>query len=631
MAIPLRRLLPSASSLTAQLFKTWKLIWSASQNWTFAWVVLLIIQGVLPAVSVLLTRQLVDSLVLVVGTGVTWGSIQTILLPTALMASILILTQLLGSVSELIRTMQAELVQDHISQRIHTQSMMIDFGCYESSEYNDYLERARSGAGSRSLALLESSGSILQNSITLLTVATILINYGVWLPIILLGSALPTFYVVIRLNRLQYDWSRRTTTDRRRLQYFELLLTHATVAAELRIFNFGPYFRDAYQALRRRLRREKFKLIRDQGLSRFVAGVIALLIAGIALVWMGRQVLLGAVTLGDLALFYQAFNRGQTGIKSALSSLGQIYKNSLFVSDLFKFLNLAPKIIDPPQPLPIPTVLRQGIRFNRVTFRYPGEGEAVLKDFDLFIPANKIVAIVGDNGAGKSTLLKLLCRFYDPESGQIELDGTDIRHFSVRELRRLMTVLFQTPITYQLPASENIALGDLTTSDEAQQIREAAIGAGIHDKLMSLPHQYNTLLGKWFPGGTDLSGGQWQRVALARAFFRKAPIIILDEPTSAMDPWAESDWLDRFRTMATNRTAVVITHRFTLAMRADQIHVMRRGHIVESGTHTQLLAQDGLYAESWRSQLQTKAPADNPHDAETTTPLSPLSRESLAT
>ncbi|NER81950.1 MAG: ABC transporter ATP-binding protein [Leptolyngbya sp. SIO1D8] len=564
------------------------------------------------------------NLVLVVGQGMAWETIQIVLLPTVLMAIILLITQILGSVNELIRTMQSELVQDHISRLVHDKSISIDFGCYESSEYNDKLDRARSGAGSRSLALLESSGNFLQNSVTLLAVAALLLNYGLWLPFVLLGSALPTFYVVLRLNRLQYQWSQRTTTDRRRLQYFELILTHATMAAELRLFNLGPHFRDTYQTLRRRLRTEQFKLIRDQSISRFAAGLIAFLLAGVGLSWMGRQVLAGAVTLGDLALFYQAFNRGQTGIKSVLGNLGQLYKNSLFINNLFEFLRIQPQIVDPPYPEPVPTTLRQGIRFNQVTFRYPGSTEPVLKNFDLTIPAGKIVAIVGDNGAGKSTLLKLLCRFYDPEIGSVELDNTNIRKFPVQALRRLITVLFQFPMTYQLPANENIALGDLTALPEKDRIQAAAIGAGIHDKLMRLPEQYNALLGKWFPGGTDLSGGEWQRISLARAFFRQAPIIILDEPTSAMDPWAEADWLDRFRTMASGRTAIVITHRFTLAMRADQIHVMRAGSIVESGTHTQLLEQDGLYAESWRSQMQV--PSSVTETPESSTELSHLSK-----
>jgi ATP-binding cassette, subfamily B, bacterial len=584
--------------------QTFKLIWSASRNWTLAWIVLLIFQGLLPAATVYLTRFFIDQLVAIAGAGTSWASIQMILIPTGLMASALVLTELLQSAGEWVRTAQSELVQDYISTLIHSQSINIDLGCYESSDYNDYLSRAREGASGRALALLENAGNLLQNSITLIAVAAILLHYGIWLPIILLVSALPTFYTTFRLNLRQYQWSQRTTIDRRWLMYYDLLLTDSWMAAELRLFNFGGYFRSIYQELRRRLRREQMTLLRDQSLSRLLAGMMALLVAGGALAWMGRQVLLGTLTLGDLALFYQAFNKGQGIVKSLLGSLGQIYKNSLFISNLFDFLQLKPQIVDPPNPVPVPQKLELGIRFRQVTFRYPGSETAVLENFNLTVPAGKIVAIVGDNGAGKSTLIKLLCRFYDPESGSVELDKINLREFAVQELRRLITVLFQSPIQYHTTVTQNIVLGDLSATPSQTEIEAAAKGAGIHDKIISLPQEYGSMLGKWFPGGTDLSGGQWQRLALARAFFRKSQIIILDEPTSAMDPWAEFDWLERFRTMANGRTALVITHRFTLAMRADIIHVMRAGEIVESGSHDELLAKNGLYAQSWHSQMQ---------------------------
>jgi ATP-binding cassette, subfamily B, bacterial len=282
--------------------------------------------------------------------------------------------------------------------------------------------------------------------------------------------------------------------------------------------------------------------------------------------------------------------------------LGQLYRNSLFVSNLFEFLQLQPQVIDPPHPYPVPLPFKQGICFQNVTFRYPGSDLPVLQNFNLTIPAGKIVAIVGDNGAGKSTLIKLLCRFYDPAAGRIELDGVDLRDFSVAELRQAITVLFQSPVPYYVKVSQNISFGDISATLSHADIEAAGREAGIHEKLKRLPQGYDSQLGKAFPNGTDLSGGEWQRLALARAFLRKAQLIILDEPTSAMDPWTEQDWLARFRIMATGRTAVVITHRFTLAMQADMIHLMRAGEIVESGNHRDLLKQNGLYAESWRSQ-----------------------------
>lgn len=594
-------------SQIAYLPHTFGLIWSASRYWTLAWLILLIIQGILPAATVYLTRSVVNGLVSVVGSGIAWESVQVILVPVALMAGVLILTEFLQGVSEWIRTAQSELVQDHVNALIHHQSMTIDYGCYESSEFNDHLNRAREGASTRSLALLENSGSLVQNSITLLTMAAILLPYGLWLPLILCVSAIPAFFVALHTNLRHYQWSQRTTTDRRRLQYYDMLLTHSWAAAEMRLFNLGPYFQPAYQRLRDRLRQEQMKLIQNQSLNRLSAGLLALLVTGIALIWMGQQALLGLITLGDLALFYQAFNQGQSIIKSLLGNLGQIYKNSLFIGNLFEFLQLKPQITDPVTLTPMPTRLTQDIRFRQVTFRYPGSDTATLENFNLTIPAGKIVAIVGDNGAGKSTLIKLLCRFYDPESGRIEMDGIDLRNFSLAELRRLITVLFQFPIPYYVSAAQNIVLGDIFAMPEQFEIEAAAKGAGIHEKIINLPQQYESPLGKWFPGGTELSGGEWQRLALARSFLRKAQLIILDEPTSAMDPWAEFDWLERFRKLANGRTALVITHRFTLAMRADIIHVMRKGQILESGSHDQLLAQGGLYAQSWRSQMQANS------------------------
>ncbi|YAF95742.1 MAG: ABC transporter ATP-binding protein [Nodularia sp. CChRGM 3473] len=594
----------SANTILSHVIETFKLVWVASHYWTVTWMVALFVQGLLPAASISLTPQVVNALVKATGSGVSMASVQQILLPVGLMAGIMVLGEVLNSASEWIRTAQSELIHDYITGLIHKQSVAVDYGFYEYSEYNDKLERAREGASGRSLALLESTGSLLQNTVTLLAMATILLSYGLWLPAILVISAFPAFYFLTYINKVQYQWSQRTTTDRRWLMYYDYLLTNSAIAAEIRLFDFADYFQSSYQNLRRRLRREHFNLLKLQTAGRLIAVLIALIIAGSALAWMGRQVLLGILTLGDLALFFQAFNQGQSIVKNLLSNLGQIYRNGLFLGNLFEFLRIQPKIVSPPNPISVPSALKQGIKFRQVCFSYPGSQEPVLDNFNLTLPAGKIVAIVGDNGAGKSTLIKLLCRFYDPDSGSIELDGIDFRSFCVKELRRLITVLFQSPIPYNTTAGENIALGNISTAFNQEDIEVAAQASGIHEKLLRLPLGYNSMLGKLFPDGTDLSGGQWQRLALARAFFRRAQIIILDEPTSAMDPWAEHDWLERFRTLASDRTAVVITHRFTLAMQADIIHVMRAGKIVESGNHDELLALDGLYAQSWKTQME---------------------------
>ena len=258
----------------------------------------------------------------------------------------------------------------------------------------------------------------------------------------------------------------------------------------------------------------------------------------------------------------------------------------------------------PDDPKPVPAELTQGIRFQDVTFYYPGTESPALENFDLFIPAGTVTAIVGPNGAGKSTLLKLLCRLYDPSEGRVEYDGTDIRQFAPGELRQRTTVMFQMPMRYQAAARQNIQVGDLSRSAASGEVEAAARGALAHEFIEALPRGYDTHLGKWFEAGAELSGGQWQRVSLARAFYRQAPIIALDEPTSAMDSWAENAWLQQFGELVAGQTTLLITHRFTTAMHADQIFVMRDSAIVESGTHDTLLEEDGYYAESWRQQVE---------------------------
>jgi ATP-binding cassette subfamily B protein len=579
------------------------LIWRAARGWTLAWFTLLCIEGLLPAALVYLSRSLVDSLAAAIGTGWSWENIWPVAFPGALITVIIAVQELMQGLSSWVRTAQAELVRDHLSALVHEKSLAVDLAFYESPEYHDQLERARNDLSSRPLALLESMGGLLQNSITLLAMAMLLIPYGVWLPFVLFISTIPAFYVVLHFNRRYHRWWEQTTPDRRRAQYYDMMLTHSAVAAELRLFDLGSYFKASYQTLRRRMRVERLTFTRDQGLARLGAGLAGVLISGSALAWMLWRALQGRATLGDLALFYQAFQRGQGLLRSLLENLGQIYANTLFLGNLFEFLELKPRVADPLNPVLPQPALREAIRFQQVAFRYPGSDRRVLQDFNLTIPSGQIIAIVGANGAGKSTLLKLLCRFYDPEAGLIALDGSDIRDMTLQNLRRMITVLFQWPVPYQATAAQNIAFGDLSANQGATELEMAARSAGAHDVIRRLPKGYDTLLGKWFANGVELSVGEWQRLALARAFFRRAEILILDEPTSALDSWAEADWFDRFRSLANGRTAIIITHRFTIARRADVIHVMEAGRIVESGKHDELLGHGGLYARSWAAQL----------------------------
>jgi ATP-binding cassette subfamily B protein len=566
-------------------------IWVASRKWTIAWFLLLAVQGVLPIATVYLTKPVVDS--------VAAGKMRQVLLYGALIAGVLLLTELLSGADKWIRGIQAELLKDHISSLIHTKSVEADLAFYESAEYYDRLHRARDESSYRPLTLLESMGSAVQNGITLAAMAAVLVPFGLWLPAALFLSTLPALYVVARFTLKQHRLWEENTAGERRSWYYDWVLTSGETAAEVRLFNLGDHFKTLYQALRRSLRGERLKLARNESLAELGAGLAGLVLTGGSLLWMANRVMTGALTLGDLALFYQAFNKGQTLMRSLLQNVGHMYSNSLFLGNLFEFLALEPKIVDPVQPVHFPSSLRNSITFDNVTFQYPGSERYALRNFSLTLPAGRITAIVGANGAGKSTLIKLLCRFYDPEQGRVCFDGIDVRRMPVNELRRAVTVLFQQPVHYNATVAENISLGDIERKPSAEEIQEAAIAAGAITPVLGLKQGYDTQLGKWFQNGEELSVGEWQRIALARAFLRKSPVLLLDEPTSAMDSWAEADWIERLRDNTRGRTVLIITHRFTTAMWADTIHVILDGKIVESGTHAELVARRGVYAESW--------------------------------
>jgi ATP-binding cassette subfamily B protein len=587
-----------------------RLVWMAAPGWTAATLALVIVLGVLPIFSVYLTRAVVNSLVGVVDNGATTASLAPAALSIGLMALVLLIGEVLNSAASYVRTALAEKVQDRMNGLIHAQAVTLDLSFYESTAYYDQLQRASIDAIDRPLDLLDSLSSLLQNAITLAAMAGVLLTFAWWLPLVLLIGTLPALWVALRTTWQFHQWRLRNTGNQRRLTYYHRGLTSDQLAAEIRLFNLGEHFSRAYHRLRGRLATERLVLSRQQATAQIGASVIGLLTIGLTLVWMARRALVGLFNLGDLAMLYQAMNQGQNLMRSLLTRMGDIYRNLFFLEDLFAFLDLRPQLADPAQPVAMPAGLRHGICLTDVTFRYPDTERTALADFNLAIPAGQIVAIVGENGAGKSTLLKLICRFYDPLEGAITWDGVDLRALAQADLRRRITVLFQQPAPYHETAAANIAFGDLAAHPSQTQIAQAARDAGADTILDRLPEGYETVLGRWF-GYTELSVGEWQRLALARAFVRQADLVILDEPTSAMDSWAEAAWMSRFRDLVADRTALIITHRFTTAMQADVIHVMDRGRVAESGTHAELVALGGRYAASWRLQVR-EVQADAP-------------------
>ena len=592
----------------SEYFRLWRrsalLIWHAVPGWTSASVFLLVVLGLLPGASVYLTKLTIDSFVAARNNPDDAALFNNTIALFLLTGASIVTTEFIRYAAEFVRSAQAEYFSDYIKNLIHNKSADVDLEYYESPIYHDLMEQARGESQSKPLAILENFGAVVQNSLTLISFAALLLPYGWFIAVLLVIGSVPGLAISLRQNRVFHEWWERTARDRRYLIYFDSILSHSDAAAEVRLFDLGNRYRTKFQKLRRKVREEKIGWLRRQLSGKAVASAIAFGAGGVAVAWIGLRVFYGQATLGDFGVFYQVFSRGQGVLGGVLNGVGQTFANTLYLKNLFAYLDLPLRASQPVGSAPFPEWIEKGIHFKNVTFRYPGEERPVLSAFDLFLPAGKIVAIVGVNGAGKSTLMKLACRFYDPDEGSIEIDGIDIRKFDLKELRRNISVLFQFPMRYQEAAAENIAIGDCMSDATDEALRFAAEQAGASGLISKLPEGYRTILGKWFPNGHELSGGEWQRVALARAYFRRAQIFVLDEPTSFMDSWAEADWFDRFRELSMGSTGLLITHRFTIAMRADLIHVLDQGRLLETGTHRELVAGDGLYASSWRAQMK---------------------------
>ncbi len=602
-----RQKLLKASYQLVFLPRALALVWQACPQWTVGWGALLFVQGLIPIGVVTLTRSAVNAAAAYVHHEQEFAPLLGLLV---LLGLAMLLNESLNAVLTYVRGVQAELVQDYVTGLIHQQALSLDLSYYETPEYYDNLHRAHVDALNQPLLLLENLGSLMQNGLTLGGLALVLITYAGWLPLILVGSSLPALWAVGKFTLTMHRWRIKNTFAERRMRYFDFLLTARDAAVEIRLFNLGSYFREAYTQVRARLRSERFAITRAQMGAEMVAGAAGLCGMGICAWWLLHRTSQGSGTLGDLALFFQVFSQSQGLLRTLLKNAGGIYNNLLFLENLFEFLSLEPRLTQLPVlentgQVVVKTAgpLRKELRLEGVTFTYPGAQHPVFNDFSITFHAGQITAIVGDNGAGKSTLCKLICRLYDPDEGLVTWDGEDLRSFTPEALHREISVLLQEPVRYHASARENIAFGDISRNPTQEEIEQAVHTASADAFIQELPKGYNTVLGKWF-GGAELSGGEWQRIAVARAFIRKASLILLDEPTSAMDSWSEAEWYRRFKEMVRGRTALLITHRFTTAMQADLIHVMREGKVIESGHHEDLMASGGYYARSWQAQME---------------------------
>ncbi len=578
------------------------LVWESARKWTIISLFLMLIKAVLPLITLYLVKLTVDAITAgLVATDKT-AAWREIILLVVITASITLLTSLIQSVAGIVQEVQGQLVTDHVTDIIHRRSAEIDLSYYEDSRYHNTFYRAQQEAAMRPNSIVGTATSLAQNTISLFALAGLLIYLHWGIAVLLLVASLPAVAVKISNSERLFAWRKKRTETERKTYEYHVMLTNLHFAKELRAFNLSNIFRTRYRDLRKILREEKLRLSKIRAKADFLAQIIAVLSLFGIVAYIAWQTLQGVMTLGDMVMYQQAFKRAQSSLGGIMGGIASLYEHNLFLSNFYGFLDLRPRMLLPEKILPVPVPMKKGITLNNISFSYPGMEKEVLKDIDLQIAPGEVVALVGDNGAGKTTLAKLLCRLYDPSGGTIHIDDIDYFSFDIGALRKEIAVIFQDYIHYPFSARENIWLGDVSVDPNSDKIEKAALKAGAHEVITGLSRGYETVLGRRFESGEELSIGEWQKIALSRAFLRDAQLIILDEPTSAMSVQAEYEIFESFKNLLDGRSALLISHRFTTVRMADRICVMENGAIVEQGTHEELIGLKGRYARLYEMQ-----------------------------
>ena len=595
------KFLQRALGVFAYSRRAMNLVWTTSRFLTFTLAILTVIAGVLPAAIAYIGQLIVDGVVAAMSSDspdtrrILWLVVLEALVVTAVAAS----QRGLSASQSLLRALLGQRVNVMILEK----ALTLQLAHFEDSEFYDKLTQARREASSRPLSLVNRTFGLVQNSISLTSYAVLLFTFSPWAVVILMGAGLPAFIAEAKFSGDAFKLFRWRSPDTRMQMYLETVIAREDGVKEVKLFQLGPRLLQRYQDIFHKLFAEDRRLtLRRDGWG-FALGLISTGAFYGAYIWIVTATINTEITLGAMTMYLLLFRQGQTAVAAILSSISGMYEDNLYLSNLYEYLGQevqqrSGRLVRGPEP-------KLGLELRNVSFTYPGASRPAISNIDLNIRPGDSLALVGENGSGKTTLIKLIARLYEPTGGNILLDGLDLNDWDIDALRQRIGVIFQDFGRYQFSVGENIGAGDVRYIDDAERWAAAAKTGMAAPFIEEMPDGYETQLGRWFKGGRELSGGEWQKIALSRAFMRSdADILVLDEPTAAMDAASEAAIFDHFRNASATKMTILISHRFSTVRAANQIVVMRGGAIVERGDHASLLELGGVYAHLFTLQAR---------------------------
>ena len=576
-------------------------VWRSSKKWTLLLLGIQLLSALIPLCSLYLIKLIVDTL-----TQVSLSEkpdLSDIYQYLIIFGGIHLIQAFLQNYQQLANETLQQLVTDYMANMIIDKAIAIDMSYYEDAKYHDTLHQTQQEAIFKPVLILQNVVKLLNNGLILLSLIGLLIYLHFSLAIVLTLFALPVIVVKWFYSRKIFEWKKYRTSLERKAIYLNQVLTADVYSKEVRLFNLGKSLKTQFNKIRSTLLAERYQI----GKKKVFAGFIAKSIETIALLFcygfICISALEGTITIGDLVMYIQAFQKGQTSLHQSLQAIVNIYQNRLFLTHLFELLNIQPTIATPSTPKELPTKLEKGVTIKSMDFRYPDAPYKVLKDINLTLKKGEVVAFVGENGCGKTSLIKLLCRLYDPTHGAIYWDDIPIKEADVAELRQKISVVYQDFAKYQFLVEDNVDIGNLEKKKPINRLERATEQSGAIEFIEQLPLKFEQQLGRWFKGGLELSGGQWQKIALSRAFYKDADMIILDEPSSAIDPLSEGRIFKNFRAMVKEKILIIVTHRLYNLKIADKIVVLKEGKVVEEGAYDTLIQQKGYFFKMLKEQI----------------------------